>query len=307
MDDAEVIATISAGDLDGLAAVLNRYAERLYDYCYPMAPEDAAQVVEDTFIVAWTKLDELRDPSKLYPWLQAVASNECFRRRLARGLTGPPDSVPSILWMPTEVPGRVLSACADNTPLGRARRVSATHRAGPFGFDGFPKTGHRPGALRKRLRHPLAIASMTGVAAAVTAAAVAAGIGFGQAGPPHHAEAAGLLPHHPVSPVAASGAELPTTPATQIPATVSSPQVNSPSRQAPSAPATPAPATPTRAATSGTAVVSAAQPSPAAHPVPVVSAAPAHHGKGQPRQHGNGGGNGKGHGNGNGNGGNSKK
>jgi hypothetical protein len=278
VDDAEVIATISAGDLDGLAAVLNRYAERLYGYCHPLAPEDAAQAVEDTFIVAWTKLDELRDPCKLYPWLQAVASNECFRRRLARGLTGSPDSVPSILWMPSELPGRVLSACADNTPVGRARRVSATHRAGPFGFDGFPKAGPRPGTPRKRLRHPLAIASMTGVAAAVTAAAVAAGIGLGPAGASHHVRAVGLSPHAPVRPIqigAASGAELPTTPATRIPSAASRARANNSSTQTPAGP-------PSVAAGRTAAVL-------AAPPPPGIGAAAGHHGKalGALRQRGN--------------------
>ena len=33
---------------------------------------------------------------------------------------------------------QVLSACADNTSVGRAYRVSVTCRAGPFGRDGFP-------------------------------------------------------------------------------------------------------------------------------------------------------------------------
>ncbi len=285
MDDAEVIATISAGDLDGLAAVLNRYGERLYGYCHPLAPEDAAQAVEETFIVAWTKLDELRDPSMLYPWLQVVASNECFRRRLARGLTGPPDSVPSILWMPSELPGRVLSACADNTPAGRARRVSAAHRAGPFGFDGFPKPRPRPATPRKRPLHPLAIASMAGAAAAVAAAAVVAGIGSGAAGASHHVQAAGLPPPALATPIqvgAASGAELPTTPATRIPAAASRAWASSTSGHAPDGPSS--------AAAAGTAAVPPPPP-----PPPENGAAAGHHGKGLgvPRQHGKAGGNGK--------------
>jgi len=87
MDDPEVVAAIAAGDLDGLAAALDRYAGSLYGYCCSMAPEVAAGAVQDTFIIAWSRLGGLRDPGELHSWLQAVAGNECFRRTLP-GVTG---------------------------------------------------------------------------------------------------------------------------------------------------------------------------------------------------------------------------
>ena len=85
MDDPAVVAAIAAGELDGLATVLDRYAAALYDYCYAMEPAVAAEAVRDTFVIAWSGIDRLRDPAKLYPWLQAVAGNECFRRALVGG------------------------------------------------------------------------------------------------------------------------------------------------------------------------------------------------------------------------------
>ena len=87
MDDPEVAAAIAAGELEGLAAALDKYAASLYEYCYSMAPEVAADAVQDTFIIAWSKLEGLRDPGQLHPWLQAVAGNECFRRTLADRVT----------------------------------------------------------------------------------------------------------------------------------------------------------------------------------------------------------------------------
>jgi hypothetical protein len=275
VNDAEVIATIVAGDLDGLAAALNRYAAPLYEYCYPMAPEDAAEAVEDAFIIAWSKVDGLRDPDKLFTWLQAVADNECFRRRLAKGLTGLPDYVPVGAYLPPEIPGRVLSACADNTPPGRARRVSVTHRAGPFGFDGFPKT-RIPGEFRRRIRRrPLATVSLVGVVAAVTAAAVTGAIGF-PIGPSHQVQAAGVpvsVPvHGHVSHVSTgSGAALPTTPARQIPPGRSAPKPAYQPRHA----ASPQPRSAATAA-SGTMSV----PQPPQPVVPTASVTPGHNGKG---------------------------
>jgi RNA polymerase sigma factor (sigma-70 family) len=82
MDDRQIVAAIVAGDLAGLAAAYDQYAESLYGYCHWMLnePADAADAVQDTFVVAAARLGGLRDPRKLHPWLYAVARNECHRR-----------------------------------------------------------------------------------------------------------------------------------------------------------------------------------------------------------------------------------
>ncbi len=82
MDDREIVAAIAAGELPALARAYDQYAESLYGYCRWMLaePADAADAVEDTFLIAAGKLGGLRDPRKLRPWLYAVARNECHRR-----------------------------------------------------------------------------------------------------------------------------------------------------------------------------------------------------------------------------------
>ena len=82
MEDPEVVAAIVAGDPAGLAEAYDKYAVPLYSYCRSMLrePADAADAVQDTFLVAAAKLHSLRDPGKLRPWLYAVARNECLRR-----------------------------------------------------------------------------------------------------------------------------------------------------------------------------------------------------------------------------------
>ena len=82
MEDPEVVAAIVAGDPAGLAEAYDRYATPLYSYCRALLhePADAADAVQDTFLVATAKLRDLRDPARLRPWLYAVARNECFRR-----------------------------------------------------------------------------------------------------------------------------------------------------------------------------------------------------------------------------------
>ena len=82
MHDSEVAAAIVAGDPDGLAEAYDRYAAPLYAYCRSLLrePADAADAVQDTFVIAASKLAGLRDKSRLRPWLYAVARNECHRR-----------------------------------------------------------------------------------------------------------------------------------------------------------------------------------------------------------------------------------
>jgi len=85
MEDREVVAAIAAGDLGGIADAYDRYAESLYGYCRWMLfePEDAADAVQDTFVIAAGRVGRLRDARKLHPWLYAVARNECHRRTRA--------------------------------------------------------------------------------------------------------------------------------------------------------------------------------------------------------------------------------
>jgi RNA polymerase sigma factor (sigma-70 family) len=82
MQDREVVAAIVAGDPDGIAEAYDTYAMPLYSYCRALLrePADAADAVQDTFLIATAKLGGLRNPDKLRSWLYAVARNECYRR-----------------------------------------------------------------------------------------------------------------------------------------------------------------------------------------------------------------------------------
>ena len=173
-------AAIVAGDPDGLAEAYDRYAAPLYAYCSFMLPgPDAADVVRDTFLIATSRLEGLRDPGKLGSWLHAVARSECLRRRSAAGVTSPPPKMPrspsgDAAWPAVELPaglrGQVLRACTDRTPTGRADRASTAHRAGAFGPTGFPKAPRSPGPpwrrpWRRLRRRPRAAATVAAVGA----------------------------------------------------------------------------------------------------------------------------------------------
>lgn len=82
MHDGGIVAATLAGDPAALIDAYDQYAPGLYAYCRSMLsrPADAADAVQDTFVVAAAKLGGLRDPGRLRPWLFAVARNECWHQ-----------------------------------------------------------------------------------------------------------------------------------------------------------------------------------------------------------------------------------
>jgi RNA polymerase sigma factor (sigma-70 family) len=93
VQDGEIVEAIVAGEPAGLITTYDRYAPALYAYCRSLLaePADAADAVQDTFIVAAAKAGGLCHRESFRPWLYAVARNECFRRLRAQGLSGPLD------------------------------------------------------------------------------------------------------------------------------------------------------------------------------------------------------------------------
>jgi hypothetical protein len=180
MQDRDLVAAVVAGEPDGLAEAYDRYAPSLYAYCHSMLPKaEADEAVQDTFLIAVSRLDGLRDPDRLEAWLYAVARNECLRRLGPAGIaaaaapvrgSADPEDAPPAVTLPTELRRRVLTACADDTPTGRAHRVSVTHRAGAFGPSGFPKAigpaGPRWWRVQRRPRLVAAVAVLAALAAA---------------------------------------------------------------------------------------------------------------------------------------------
>lgn len=86
-DDASLVAGVLAGDRQAFASVYEKYADRLHDFAFSMLrnPVEAQDCVADSFVVMAEKVGQLRDPSRLRPWLYSVVRNECLRTLRARG------------------------------------------------------------------------------------------------------------------------------------------------------------------------------------------------------------------------------
>ena len=151
-DDAHLVATHLAGDPAALAAIYDRFSDSLYDTAAAMLGDrhDAADIVQDVFVIAAERLDQLRDPSRLKPWLFAIMRNEVYRRTKQRRRVVATDfSEPGAdLSAPSDQGGD--GAGAEYEELAELVRDAARglDRARPVG----PRALRPPGAARRRSR-----------------------------------------------------------------------------------------------------------------------------------------------------------
>src|ERR671923_1459942 len=89
--DPELALAAAGGDHAAFAAIYDRYADRLHDFCWSMlrSRDEAADATQDTFVLAAERLGQLRDPERLRPWLYAVARSQALRRVRARQRVAP--------------------------------------------------------------------------------------------------------------------------------------------------------------------------------------------------------------------------
>ncbi len=84
--DADLVLMARQGDQSAIGEIYDRYADRLFGFAFSMLRdrEEAADAVHDVILRSSQKLDQLRDPSKLRPWLFSIARNEVTSRTRQR-------------------------------------------------------------------------------------------------------------------------------------------------------------------------------------------------------------------------------
>jgi RNA polymerase sigma factor (sigma-70 family) len=108
-DDAQLVRAARTGDRGAFAAIYDRYADRLHDFCWGLLRDrdEAADATQDAFVVAAERLGQLRDPERLRPWLYAVARSQALRRLRARSRVAPEEEMTDL---PDPAPGPEQSA-----------------------------------------------------------------------------------------------------------------------------------------------------------------------------------------------------
>src|SRR3974390_2541319 len=86
LSDAELVAESLGGDRDAFGQIVERYQTLIASlvYCATGNVTQSEDLAQETFVTAWKQLAELREPTKLRPWLCSIARfliSKEFRRQ----------------------------------------------------------------------------------------------------------------------------------------------------------------------------------------------------------------------------------
>ncbi|HOD51867.1 MAG TPA: sigma-70 family RNA polymerase sigma factor, partial [Candidatus Hydrogenedentes bacterium] len=80
MSDAELIKKILAGDEERFGEVIDRYARRVWALCasYVHNPSDCEDLVQESFVRSYLRLNTIREPGAFGAWLGQIARTQCL-------------------------------------------------------------------------------------------------------------------------------------------------------------------------------------------------------------------------------------
>ncbi len=101
-----VIGTALAGDQQAIARLYNAYCHKVLGICYNVVGNRAVaeELAHDAFVLAFSKLDHLRNPNRFDAWLSSIATHVALRykQRHHALVTVPVDDIPDETWFADE-------------------------------------------------------------------------------------------------------------------------------------------------------------------------------------------------------------
>jgi len=81
-DESALVARAKAGDADAFSELVSHYEGRVFRMAKQITQndDDAADVLQETFLKAYTHLDDFHGNSKFYTWLVRIAVNEALMK-----------------------------------------------------------------------------------------------------------------------------------------------------------------------------------------------------------------------------------
>lgn len=106
--DRDIRAAL-AGDQQAIAKLYNAYSHKVLGICYNIVGNRAVaeELAHDAFVLAFSKLDHLRNPERFDAWLSSIAANVALRykQRHHTLITVPVDDIPDETWIAEEPTG----------------------------------------------------------------------------------------------------------------------------------------------------------------------------------------------------------
>lgn len=87
-EDAKLVRSALGGELGAFDSLVGRYQRQATAVAYRLLNnrDDAMEVVQDSFLKAYEKLDSLSKPGRFGAWLMRIVTNLSLNRRRARAL-----------------------------------------------------------------------------------------------------------------------------------------------------------------------------------------------------------------------------
>ena len=81
-DDAAVVASCLAGDVEAFAVLVERYERVVYNLALRMLgnPEDARDAAQTAFLRAWESLARFDPQRRFFSWIYRITMNECLNQ-----------------------------------------------------------------------------------------------------------------------------------------------------------------------------------------------------------------------------------
>ena len=135
--EAKLISAAKTGDREAFSLLMRGYERRLYQavYSFLRDMEDAADVIQETFLRAYRGISGFDETRPMYPWLYRIARNLCINtarrahRHRSTALTFEPTderNLPDSQLLKEEERRRIRS-CIDSLPEQAAEIIMLKH------------------------------------------------------------------------------------------------------------------------------------------------------------------------------------
>jgi RNA polymerase sigma-70 factor (ECF subfamily) len=152
-EDGRLVRAARDGDSGAFTRLYERYGRVVHALLLARVDRDEApDLVQDVFLTAWRRLDDLRDPAAFGGWIATIARNRAtdFHRRAAEHVELPADLA---------APGGASGAAEANAALDAIRSLPAAYREtlilrlveGMTGPEIAERTGLTPASVRVNL------------------------------------------------------------------------------------------------------------------------------------------------------------